>query len=137
MRAIRRLLRENHGTTAVEFALFLPFFLMLVFGTVELGGAWYQQQMLVNASREGARLGSMMNDTSNTASQVRSTVTQYLQQAGFPGSVTVTSTGTDGSAGDSVQVTVSSTYRLPSLAGLIPGVPATVTLKGVTVMRHE
>ncbi len=138
MNRLSRLLRATRGTAAVEFALVLPMFLMLVFGVVELGTAWYQKQMLVNASRVGARMGSLLNDTTtNTAAQVKTAVTQYLQTAGYPGAFTVTTSGVDGNAGDQVQVTVTSNFQLPVLGNLIPGSLSSVTLQGVTVMRHE
>ena len=122
MSRLSRIMGENRGSVAVEFALFLPFLLMLVFGVVELGSAWYQKQMLVNASRVGARMGSLLNDTTtNTAAQVKTAVTQYLQTAGYPGAFTVTTSGVDGNAGDQVQVTVTSNFQLPVLGNLIPG----------------
>jgi hypothetical protein len=93
--------------------------------------------MLVSASREGARMGSLLNDPSNSAAQVQSAVSQYLQTSGFPADFQVTSSGTDGEPGSQVQVTVTSDFQLPVLARLIPGTQASVTLRGVTVMRHE
>ena len=137
MNRLLSLLRTNRGTAAVEFAVILPVFLMLVFGVVELGSAWYRKQMLVNASRVGARMGSLLNDTSNSSAQVQAAVTQYLQTAGYPGAFTVAATGIDGNAGDQVQVTVTSNYQLPVLGRLVPGSASSVALKGVTVMRHE
>ncbi|MBI4797736.1 MAG: pilus assembly protein [Desulfarculus sp.] len=137
MNRLARLLKGSRATAAVEFALFLPVFLVMIFGIVELGSAWYQKQMLVNASREGARLGSLLNDPSNSSAQVTATVTNYLQASGYPGAFQVVSTGTDGNPGDQVQVTVTSQYQLPVLARLVPGSLASVTLRGVTVMRHE
>jgi Flp pilus assembly protein TadG len=38
----------------VEFALLLPFVALLVFGTIDLGRGFSQQNRLKNASREGA-----------------------------------------------------------------------------------
>ncbi|MFZ5585035.1 MAG: TadE/TadG family type IV pilus assembly protein [Thermodesulfobacteriota bacterium] len=137
MSRLRGLIAENRGSVAVEFALFLPFFLMLVFGVIELGGAWYQRQMLVNASREGARAASLLNDATNGAAQVNALVRDYLTQSGYPGVVNVTTTGADGNAGTPVSVTVTSDYQFPVLGNLIPGNLAAVTLQAVTVMRHE
>lgn len=137
MTRLRSLILGTRGTATVEFALILPIFLLLVFGVVELGSAWYQKQMLVNASREGARMGSLLNDPSNSSALVQSTVTGYLHSAGYPGAFNITSSGIDGNPGDQVQVTVTSTYQLPVLHRLIPGSLSSVTLKGVTVMRHE
>ena len=45
----------EHGAVAVEFALILPVLLLLVFGIVDFGHAWYMRHMLQNSCREGAR----------------------------------------------------------------------------------
>lgn len=137
MSRLRALLRGTRGSVAVEFALFLPFFLMLVFGVIELGGAWYQRQMLVTASREGARAASLLNDTSNGTAQVNALVRDFLTQSGYPGTVNVSTSGADGNAGTPVTVTVTSNYQFPVLGNLVPGSLGAVTLRAVTVMRHE
>jgi hypothetical protein len=51
----KRGLRAEHGVIAVEFALILPVLLLLVFGIVDFGHAWYMKHVLQNACREGAR----------------------------------------------------------------------------------
>jgi Flp pilus assembly protein TadG len=51
----KRLLRKEHGGIAVEFAILLPVFMLLVFGVIDFGHAFYMQQVLTSASREGAR----------------------------------------------------------------------------------
>ena len=45
------------GVAAVEFAIVLPFLVLLVFGTIEFGVLFYNKQVITNASREGARVG--------------------------------------------------------------------------------
>jgi Flp pilus assembly protein TadG len=117
--------------------LFRSIFLLLLFAVIEMGSAWYYKQMLVSASREGARMGSLLNDTTNGSAQVVSTVTSYLGQSGFPGTPTITVSGVDGSAGTTVSVTASSVYQMPVLSRLVSGSFASMTLSGTTVMRHE
>jgi Flp pilus assembly protein TadG len=51
-----RLMRCQRGATTLEFALILPFFLLVVFMIIQLGLAFVAQTMLDNAAREGARL---------------------------------------------------------------------------------
>jgi Flp pilus assembly protein TadG len=133
----RRLLKGQRGSVAVEFALCLPVFLLLLFAVIEMGSAWYYKQMLVSASREGARMGSLLNDTANGSSQVVTAVTTYLSQSGFPGSPTVTVTGADGNPGTTVRVTASSPYQMPVLGRIVSGNFASMTLSGTTAMRHE
>ncbi len=121
----------------MEFALFLPLLLVLIFGVVELGSAWYSKQMLVNASREGARLGALFNAGDLTDSDVQNHVLVLLSDAGFPGSPTVTVSGVANSAGSPVSVQVESSYDLPVLGALVPAALSTVNLSATTVMRHE
>jgi Flp pilus assembly protein TadG len=132
-----RLFKNAGGSVAVEFALFLPLLLILIFGVVELGSAWYSKQMLVNASREGARLGALLNPGDLTDSDVRTHVLTLLSSAGYPGSPTVTVSGVADSSGSVVSVQVESTHALPVLGALVPAALGTVNLSATTVMRHE
>jgi hypothetical protein len=45
------------GASAVEFAIVLPFLVVLVFGVCEFGIMFYDKAVITNASREGARAG--------------------------------------------------------------------------------
>lgn len=50
-------LQNNRGVAAVEFAICLPILILLVFGSIEFGLLFYNQQVITNASREGVRAG--------------------------------------------------------------------------------
>lgn len=47
--------RADRGASAVEFALVLPLFLLVIAGVVDFGRAFFTQVILTNAAREGAR----------------------------------------------------------------------------------
>lgn len=47
--------RKPKGQSLVEFAMVVPFLLLLVVGTIELGRAYYYYNSLSKAVREGAR----------------------------------------------------------------------------------
>ncbi|MFP4346620.1 MAG: TadE family protein [Anaerolineales bacterium] len=49
---------KREGQGIVEFALVLPFLLLLIIGMVDVGYAFYDYMELVGANREGVRLGS-------------------------------------------------------------------------------
>jgi Flp pilus assembly protein TadG len=51
----KRSLDGEHGAVAVEFAIILPFLLVLVFGIIDFGHAYYMKHVLQNSCREGAR----------------------------------------------------------------------------------
>ena len=139
MQKWRRLFISGQGTAAVEFALFLPIFLTILFGIIELGSAWYTRQVLVNASREGARLAVLPAPDGPTNNEVETYVDNLLDQAGFAPSRQVVSDGAEGAAGDLVTVTVSSNFRFPVLGAFIPnlGDEGNITITASTVMRHE
>jgi len=46
-------LQNNRGVAAVELAICLPILTLLVFGSIEFGLLFYNQQVITNASREG------------------------------------------------------------------------------------
>ena len=55
LRRISRRCRSNRqGAAAVEFALVVPVFFLMVFGMIEFGARIMVQQLLTNAAREGA-----------------------------------------------------------------------------------
>jgi Flp pilus assembly protein TadG len=49
--------RRREGQSLVEFAVVLPIFLLLLAGLVDFGIGLYSQMTIINAAREGARLG--------------------------------------------------------------------------------
>ncbi len=129
-------LREQGGA-AVEFALVLPVFLLLVFGATEFGFALFQLEVLTNASREGARAGIVQASPKPTAGEIDAVVTNYLTGTGIDqAQVTTTVTGEALPFPNDLTVQVSYPYTflvLPSISG----VPNSITLNASTVMRHE
>ena len=53
------------GSAVVEFAIILPILFLVLFGIIEFGLLFANKQMLVTASREGARLGIVSGITDN------------------------------------------------------------------------
>ena len=70
--------RTRRGAAAVEFAVVVPFFLILVFGMIDFGRAMMISQVIQNASREGARLAST---DGATGQMVTDRVNSYLNGA--------------------------------------------------------
>ena len=48
---------RHEGQSLVEFAVVLPVFLLILAGILDFGLGLYSQMTIINASREGARLG--------------------------------------------------------------------------------
>lgn len=51
----------SRGGAAVEFALVLPLFLLLVMGALDYGYYFFSSQIVTGAAREGARAGTLVN----------------------------------------------------------------------------
>ena len=105
----RRRRRRRRGAFIVEFAVVAPVFFLLVFGILEFGRMVMVQQVLTNASREGARRAVLEQ---STKADVESTITAYLGNQTVPG-VTVTVAPdplTSVGFGDPVTVTVAVPY---------------------------
>jgi Flp pilus assembly protein TadG len=67
-----RLARDRGGVTAIEFAMLLPFFVMLLFGIIQFGQALFLQMALQHAVTAAARCASnfatsLCTSTSTTA----------------------------------------------------------------------
>lgn len=58
-RLLRRRGRQGRGQGLVEFALVLPIFLFMLFGLIDVGRLVYQNSVVSQAAREGARLASV------------------------------------------------------------------------------
>jgi Flp pilus assembly protein TadG len=74
---MNRLSRNSQGSTAIEFALVLPVLILLFFGIVEFGLLFYNQQIITNASREGARVGIVAGSPRPTDGDIQNVVTSY------------------------------------------------------------
>jgi Flp pilus assembly protein TadG len=137
-KACRPCRRNRQGAAAVEFAIVAPIFFVMIFGMIEFGRAIMVQQVLTNASREGARV-AVLDSQSPTATQVASTVTTYLQNAGISGATVTINPTEPTTAGYGAPVTV--TVQIPfSKVSWLPTpvfLGTTTNLTSSTVMRRE
>ena len=126
---------RQRGITTVEFAIVAPMLVILAFGIIEVGRLLVVQQVLTNASREGARQ-AVVSHTNGV--NVDSFVTDYLNDGTVSGA-TVTVTPSDLTSlafGQPVTVSVSVPFDriswLPS-----PFFFGARTLSAETTMRAE
>jgi len=144
-----KLLRGLHtqeGSAAVEFAISLPFLILLAIGVADFGRLYVVALATANAARAGAQYGAQTNGTSGNAAAIEQAA---RDDAGTVGLQTVTSTQickcSDGTTPPCtgtcpgyglpqvfVQVTTSNTvsfaFRYPGLPQAVP-VVRTVTLR--------
>jgi Flp pilus assembly protein TadG len=99
----RRSLRRR-GVAAVEFAIVAPLFFLLIIGIIEIGRAMMVQQVLINASRVGARRAITL---SSSEQAVTDAVTEYANGVGISGlSVEVSPDPAAAAAGQAITVDV-------------------------------
>ena len=70
----------QRGAQAVEFALVLPFFVLILLLIVDLGFLVYNKAVITNASREAARSGTLLASTWSS-SAVASVACNYARNA--------------------------------------------------------
>lgn len=55
--------RDDRGAAAVEFALLLPVLILVIGGIVDFGRAYFENVILTNAAREGARAAVVIRNS--------------------------------------------------------------------------
>jgi len=129
--------KKRRGVAVVEFAVVAPVFILLVFGMIEYGRMVMVQQVITNASREGARRGVL--DGAQFA-DVENAVDNYLTAAQIDTANVVIDVNpnppSSQAAGLPVTITVSVPYDdvgwLPS-----PMYLGGKTMTATSVMRRE
>jgi hypothetical protein len=126
---------KKSGAAIVEFAIVAPVFFLLVLGMIEFGRMVMVQQVLTNASREGARV-AVLDGTS--PQEVFSRVQALLEPAGIWGAEILLDPNPPSLAGPGEPVTV--TVRVPFRQ--VSWLPApfflrNITLRATTVMQRE
>jgi len=95
---------RRRGVAAVEFAIVAPLFFLLIIGIIEIGRAMMVQQVLINASRVGARRAITL---SSSEQAVTDAVTEYANGVGISGlSVEVSPDPAAAAAGQAITVDV-------------------------------
>ena len=130
----RRLHLLRRGAAATEFAIVAPVFFMMIIGFIEFGRALMVQQVLVNASRVGARMAST---TGATSGGVQSAVESYTTSVAVPGvSVSVSPNPATAAAGTVITVTASVPFNNVSWMNT-PWFLSGKTLSANSQMRKE
>lgn len=123
------------GAAVVEFAIVAPIFFLFVLGIIEFGRMVMVQQVLTNASREGARVAVVDGATTE---EVVARARAILNPAGIRTAQIVIDPNPPGvaRAGAPVTVTVRVPFREVSWLPM-PLFLGNITLQATTVMRRE
>ena len=131
-------LKREDGTAAVEFALLLPLLMMILFGIIEFGFVFYNQEVITNASREGARFGIVIGSPRPSIGQIQGVVNTYLTNSGLnSGNAAVSVAGAQGASGSDLTVSVAYPYNFLVLPNFAASLGSTLNLGATTVMKLE
>ena len=131
MKTLNHFQREERGQSLVEFGLAVPVLVALLLFIVSCGQLFSAQLVLINAAREGARVGAVGAPTE----AITNTAMAYLKSAGLTdANAEIQVKGAQADSGSSVQV--KTVYKL-SLVVPIPGLPDPVPLETQALMRIE
>jgi len=79
--------KNKRGAAAVEFALVLPIFALLLMGIIDFGRYYFVQHTVQYATREGTRLGlvggTLMGDDGNPLDRTASIIREIRDNAGI------------------------------------------------------
>lgn len=125
--ALRRR-RDEGGVAAVEFALIMPIFLMLLFGIVDFGYMINRSSVVNNAARDAARdasLGYSLDEVTATADRTLDSMpgaTVSVACRKIATTVPCTYGSSDMASGDIAVVTVRYQHRMLTPIGVfVPG----------------
>lgn len=128
----RRCIRR--GAAVTEFAIVAPLFFLLVIGFIEFGRALMVQQVLINASRVGARQAIT---TGATSAEVEAAVEEYTAGVAVPG-VTVSVTPNPATAAAGTAITVNTSVAFSDVSWMpSPWFLGGKTLRANSQMRKE
>ena len=139
----KKVLNNEHGGSLVEFAIVLPLLLIILFGIIEFGILLYNQAVITNASREGARYGIVAASPRYSENDISGVVTNYCSRLitfGVQNTPVVHATPLDGTTlfGDDLEVQVNWQHTflaLPNFPGI--GLSNPLDLSAITVMKYE
>jgi Flp pilus assembly protein TadG len=133
----RNLSKLAQGQALVEFALLLPFLLLVVMGTLDLGRAVYANTVIANAAREGARVGIIATKTDADIINAAKSTAVGLATTDPPMHITIVPSPTRSSKG-TVKVTITYTFTpIIPLIGNIFGPTGNLILQSSATMTVE
>ena len=132
---------SHKGVAALELALLMPILLALTFGLIEFGLLMYNQQVITNAAREGARRGIVQHVPHIQTTEIEQTVHNYadthLVTFGASTVPTVSVPAICAAFGDNLTVTVTYPYTFLVITNFTPGLGNLLNIRSEAVMKCE
>jgi Flp pilus assembly protein TadG len=148
-----RATESQRGVAAVELAIVLPLFGILLLGILEIGGMARDHQALQNAAREGARFSALPSnrmagrttaDRTTIQTSIQNRVVAYLQNEKITitaADVTVSQSysipvGAATAGGSEITVSYDRPVLFPGIARWLTFISSTTTLQGKAIFRN-
>ena len=131
--------RSEDGQALVEFALVVPFLLLLILGLVEFSRAWNTQQVLTEAAREALRHSVVANPGFSYGSML-GLIDQSLRRASLdPDRAQVSVDGWKAGTGTPARIRIDYQYEFGFIAPLVGWAAGerSLALSTSFVMRNE
>ena len=139
-------LKNERGQSLVEVALVIPALLILFLGIAELGFYLYTHIQVANATREGARYGSLCRLNNNCAAVMGPVVwpavvaeAQALKMTSSNTRVTVQPSplSIPPATGTPITVTVIYTFTSPFISNFVPMFPVQIPIQHTIIMQFD
>lgn len=115
MRGATAFPRDDTGSSAVEFALTVPVFILFVFGVIEAGLLFWSQIGLQHGAEMAARCATVNSTICSSAGAITTYAGQQAYGLSFPGGTFVYA-----ATGCGNQVSASYSFAFPAFLGLSP-----------------
>lgn len=133
------IVRSEDGQALVEFAMVVPFLLILILGLVDFARAWNAQQVLTDTARESLR-NSVVANPQYTYAAMLNQIDQALLRASLdPDRADVTVEGWKAGTGTQARITIDYVYEFGFFGPLIGWASGerSLALSTSFVMRNE
>lgn len=128
--------RSRRGAYAVEFALVLPIYAIILAGTIDFGWWMHLQGSMVECAREGARQGSLIDQGANPDVTAALAATSAWTNTELPDQVEFTALISGAAACPDETVTVTGTLTYTPFFGTLPIPVETVYTATMRLMKQ-
>jgi len=138
-RLFRRFRETEAGQSLVEFTMILPLFLVLLFGMVDFGRAFYTWLLVTNAAREGARIAAVQSDGPTIDARIyNSFCSSYPSDCSLdPADLSITKTNVLGARGSEVEVDLSYDFHFVTPIGDFLALIGGSSISDPTITAHS
>lgn len=136
---LKRLLRGSRGQSTVELAIVLPVLVLMIFGCLKLGAAFFAYQEVASAANAGARAAAVNHgaDPTVAARAAAKSISPTVGLTDAEIAVTYTSTASPAGAAWSYPGTVTVTISHPLTFSILGQLPQVFTLTATATKRLE